>query len=296
MALVEETPPEVQAMALFACSGAEQLSTIEVAPGAAPSAVTCNSVPDIQPLVRLATRDVALVVVADTNTLRLFSTGAGRLTEIPGYDEPPDEYGKHIANRGELGGRVDEHRAEFARIAADRIDRAIAREGATRIVIAADEVAYPILSGKLSKKASEMVREVVRLDIRASWDDVSQVVMPIIDRLQAEDDIESADRLMDEVGEQDLGLGGVEATRDALTIGQVMELFLADDYPLSDDVVREFVRLGLATDARVRFVTGHDGLRKLGGVGALLRFKLGSETAAPADAWTAGAGTTSSKG
>ena len=63
------------------------------------------------------------------------------------------------------------------------------------------------------------------------------------------------------------------ATRTALEHGQVDELLL-DPAEGPDEATRaELVRLASLTAASVLVVEGHDGLRRLDGVGALLRYR-----------------------
>jgi hypothetical protein len=286
--------PETQAVAFFACAGEQRFMAVEIAPGLE-STVTAGPLPDLLPLARLASRPTAVMALYDTSTLRLFSTRAGRLTELPGLDENDEDYGRHLADQGELGGRVDEHRLEFARTAAERIERAMRREGADVLVLAGDQdVGVPLLRSKLPKRIADQVRTQLSLMVRASWADIEAALMPALDDVRAQDARDAADTLMDEVGEQDLGVAGVERTREALERGQVLQLLISEDVPVNDEDLVELVRLAYATDAVVRWVPRHPRLAEHG-VGALLRFRIDPDPAAPADAYTSGAGTTSSR-
>lgn len=70
-----------------------------------------------------------------------------------------------------------------------------------------------------------------------------------------------------------LGVAGLEATRAALEHGKADE-FLLDPADGPDEATREeLVRLASLTGAMVEVVEGHGGLRSLGGVGALLRYR-----------------------
>ena len=280
---IGEALPEAQGMAFFTSAGSgEGIHEAVELPVAVETEVTVGSLPDLVPLARLVDQEPALLALYDTNTLRLFSVGAA-VRELEGHDAPPDEYGRHLAARGELEGRVEERRAEFARESAELIERTIGTLRPAWLVVATEETALPHLRDKLSKQAQERLREVIRLDIRASWDDVAEAALPVVERLRREDAHASADALVGEVGERDLGVAGVDETRRALLIGQGMELLIDEGAGLPRDELRELVRAAAATDMRIRFVDGHEGLRSIGGVGALLRFKIEQEEPATAD-------------
>jgi stalled ribosome rescue protein Dom34 len=83
---------------------------------------------------------------------------------------------------------------------------------------------------------------------------------------------EPADRLVDAVRGNGLGTGGREATRLALEMGEGLELLL-DGSVVPQADAEELIRFAARTDARITFVSDHDGLRDMEGVGALLRFR-----------------------
>jgi stalled ribosome rescue protein Dom34 len=70
-----------------------------------------------------------------------------------------------------------------------------------------------------------------------------------------------------------LGVAGLDETRAALEHGQVDELVLDPAAELDEAARGELVRLAQLTGATVEVVEGHDGLHRLGGIGALLRYR-----------------------
>jgi hypothetical protein len=242
--------------------------------------------PLLVPLARLVAHEPAIVALADSNTLRLFVSQPGRLEELPAIDDAPDDY-----TRTEVGGwaqaryqrHVDEHRAEFARRAAAVIERSMAREDADRLVLAGDEVAIPRLREELAVATGERVRAALHLELRATRDEIEAKVLPVLDQLEADDARDTADRLVGAIGANGLGVGGVVATRRALLNGQGLELVLDADLATAREPVagrfgeadaNDLIRLAVRTDARIRFVSGHEGLRTFEGVGVLLRFRV----------------------
>jgi peptide subunit release factor 1 (eRF1) len=129
---------------------------------------------------------------------------------------------------------------------------------------------------------------VLRIELRASLDEIESKALPAIERLEADDARGAADRLIGAIGAQGLGAGRLEPTGRALEQGSVLELLLdadigagspaePEDEALSGLIgeadADELVRMASRTDARVTFVPEHAGLREMGGVGALLRYR-----------------------
>ncbi len=270
-ARIEEALPEVQGLAAFACSAQELYEAVEL-PVAVESEVAHAPLPYLLPLARLADQRPALLALYASNTLRLFLVQAGNLKELPGHDAPAEEFGDHL---GVLENRVGERKTEFGREASDVIERTIARHSPAWLILWADEVSLPYLRDKLSKRAAGLLRETsMSLVIRASYDEILAEVTPVIERLRREDAQSSADDLVGEVAERDLGVAGVEETRRALEFGQGLELVIDERAQLPEEELASLVRLAASTDVRIRFIDGHEGLLSLGGVGALLRFRI----------------------
>jgi Bacterial archaeo-eukaryotic release factor family 10 len=272
--LIDETAGERErGLAVFASSGA---GLLEVLRTWTPFEllIEAGRWPSLVPLARLAGHEPALVALADTNSLRLFASQPGRLLELPAIDDPPDDY-----TRTEVGGwaqaryqrHVDEHRDVFARRAAAVIARTMEREGAARLILAGDEVALPRLRSALPTPIADRVQGVLRLELRATLDDIEAKALPAIAELEADDAIDAANHLVDEVGAQRLGVGRAGPTRRALEEGAALELLLDDAMPGRD--ADEFVRSAARSSAKITFVPEHAGLKGLGGVGALLRYR-----------------------
>lgn len=277
-------------LAVFACDGEGLFETVRTwIPFE--QRVEAGPLPFLLPLARLAGHEPAIVALADTNSLRLFVSQPGRLKELPAIDDEPDDY-----TRTETGGwsqarqqrHVDEHRDEFARRASAIIGRAMERTAAERLILAGDEVAIPRLRAVLATPVAERLRDVLRIELRASLDEIEAKALPTIDRLEADDARDAADRLIGAIGANGLGVGRPEPTRRALEQGAALELLLDADVGLGppaepeDEALSglipeadadELVRLASRTDAPVTFVPEHPGLRELGGVGALLRYR-----------------------
>ena len=120
---------------------------------------------------------LAVVAVVDSNTSRVFVTRRGILREVGGTDADP----KYFRTRPMVGGlnqaNYQRHnanmRAEFARETAAELARLVEAEGASRVILAGDAVAIPLLQEALSPRVAALVKDVLRLDIRAPRDEVA---------------------------------------------------------------------------------------------------------------------------
>jgi stalled ribosome rescue protein Dom34 len=240
--------------------------------------ITVGPQPDLFQLARLVDeQETAVVAVVDSNTSRLFVTRRGVLREVGGADENAKFYRTRPMMGGLNQASYQRHnanmRAAFARETAAELERLVEAEGASRVVLAGDAVAIPLLQDALSPRMTSLVGDVLRLDIRTPLDAVAEEVQQVLAESEAEQSQSAADRLVGAVRAGGLGVPGLEATRTALEHGQVDELLL-DPAEGPDAATRaELVRQASLTGAMVEVVEGHDGLRRLGGVGALLRYR-----------------------
>jgi peptide subunit release factor 1 (eRF1) len=164
-------------------------------------------------------------------------------------------------------------RAQFARETAAELERLVDAEGASRVVLAGDDVAIPPLRNALSPPVAGLVKDVLRLDIRAPLDSVAEDVKEVLAAAEAEDGRTTADLLVGAVRAGGLGVAGLDETRAALEHGQVDELVLDDQADLDEATRGELVRMAQLTSATVEVVQRHEGLQRMGGVGALLRYR-----------------------
>jgi peptide chain release factor subunit 1 len=231
--------------------------------------------PRLTPLARLASFQPAVVAIFDTNTLRLFAARPGRLVEIPGLDDAPDDYtqtGQGGWSQGRYERHVDETRDAFARRMVERITALIEREGDARLVFGGDEVAVPTLQGVLPGTLADDVGATIKIGLRSSLEEIEEEVFPVLAALADERTTDAADRLVGAARGDAMGVGGLEETRKALELGAALEV-LVDETAVDIEALEDVIRLAALTDAPVTFVTGHEDLLSLGGIGALLRFK-----------------------
>src|SRR5689334_14750324 len=208
--LANEFDVAADGLAVFACAGRDLFEAVEVG---APfeDQVTVASQPDLFQLARLVDEhETAVVAVVDSSTSRLFVTRRGVLREVGGSDADS----KYFRTRPMMGGlnqaSYQRHnaglRAQFAAETAAELARLVDAEGASRVVLAGDEVAIPLLRNALSPQVAGLVKDVLRLDIRAPLDSVAEDVKEVLAAAEAEEGQTTADLLVGAVRAGRLGV------------------------------------------------------------------------------------------
>jgi peptide subunit release factor 1 (eRF1) len=185
----------------------------------------------------------------------------------------------------------------------DTLDKIVRDESINHIVVAGADVAMPILREQLPKHLADKIVEIGAHEDGESGSFVERTMAALREK-DAETDAEKVQELMDAWQSGGLGVAGPEATLSAFQLGQVDELIvtaspelLKNVQKLPDDAAPGEVtadtsapqgtadekRLKLAdelvtrahqTSARIRFIEDENLLAGVGGVGALLRFRI----------------------
>jgi peptide subunit release factor 1 (eRF1) len=263
-------------------------------------------VPHLYPLARLNDqypRYAALLV--DTNSARLFVCGLGitekaeqvtnvktRKTSMGGWSQA--RYQRHSENFHL------HHMKEVVAI----LDRVVREEQINQIIVACDQTAKPKFLEQLPQHLAEKIVDVMSLDIRTPEHQVLAETLEVLRSADAETDVERVDVMLGAWRAGGLAVVGPEETLKALSMGQVEELLITATPerlrqaksvppgtpagPVEVDTSAPNTgaspnRLELADDlvtraqqnaARIRFIEDAELLTDVGGVGALLRFKI----------------------
>ncbi len=276
--LKAEVAPETYGLAIFASSG-QELFEVVAAGVAFDSHIAAGTMPDLFQLAQLLDdQESAVVALVDTSTLRLFVTRYGHLDEVEGTNDPNTK----MYRKRSMGGwkqmhyqrNIDNNRADFARQAAVDIEKLVNEIEAAQLVIAGDEVAIPFLKDALSTEMQELLHDdIVRMHIRTPRDDVQSEIAPLLAKLESAEDHAIADRLMEAVRADGLGVVGLKHTRRALEYGQADVLLLAPETAVELEDRNELIRMATQTSANIEIVEEHAGFMEMGGVGALLRYR-----------------------
>ncbi|MGE0538813.1 MAG: Vms1/Ankzf1 family peptidyl-tRNA hydrolase [Dehalococcoidia bacterium] len=274
--LAETYAPGVAGLAIFACAAQQLFETVEVGVPFE-NQTSVGPVPDLFQLARpLDEQETAVVALVDSNTVRLFVSRTGVLEERDGPDEESVSFQKRAMggwSQARYRRHIDQHRTDFVSGAAVAIEHLMAQESAVRLILAGDEVALTPLRDALAPATAALATAVLRLDIRTPPDEVERDVAPVLAQAEADDAHTAADRLIDAVRGDGLGVVGLERTRAALMQGQVDVLLLDPAAPIDECIRNDLVRMTTVTDATIEVVDGHADLRHLGGVGAFLRYR-----------------------
>ena len=206
-------------------------------------------------------------------------------------------YQRHIENFHE------QHMKEVV----DLLNEVVRDEHIARIVVSCDEVARPLLLGALPKHLEEKIVDVVHMDINAPEHEVLQETLEALRGHDATSDAERVEELLDQWRAGGLATAGSVETLEALERAQVEELLITASpsalttLPSGDvgasgasrrktemdtsaaarpwspeqmEIADMLVTKAQQTASRIRFIEDADLLARVGGCGALLRFRI----------------------
>jgi peptide subunit release factor 1 (eRF1) len=297
-------PPSTNGLAVFASAGSEVFEAIPLEAPFENHSLFIDSVPHLYPLAKLIdTYPRYAAVMLDTNKARIFVFG--------GQEERQEQIVGEKTRRTSKGGwsqaryqrRADNFHMLHIKEVVDTLDKIVREDNIDRIVVSGADVAMPILREQLPKHLADKIVEIGAHEDGESGSFVERSLAALREK-DAETDAEKVQELMDAWQSGGLGVAGPEATLSAFQLGQVDELIitatpelLKNVQQLPDDAVPGEVkadtsapqgtadekRLRLAdelvtrahqTSARIRFIEDENLLAGIGGVGALLRFRI----------------------
>jgi len=304
--LAEDGRRSANGFAIFTCAQRGLFDTLQLDVPFDDHWLFIGSVPHLYPLAKLNDqfpRYAALLV--DTNSARLFVFGLG--------SRESEQDVKNVKTRKSSQGgwsqaRYQRHLANFhlhhIKEVVDTLERVVREEVINQIVLSCDEVVKPTLLEQLPQHVSDKVIDIVRMDINAPEHAILTTTMEALRGHDAETDTERVMALLGAWRANGLGVVGTEATLQALEMGQVEELLItatpalverakgvttpvapgavevdtsavaADLDPERLKMSDELVTKAQQTSARIRFIEDAALLADVGGVGAILRFKI----------------------
>lgn len=294
-------------LALFACSAADDFfEAVQLEVPFEDHGLFIGAVPHLYPLARLNDQYPRYAaVLVDTNSARLFVFCLGRT-------DTADRVTNVKTHKTSVGGwsqaRYQRHNENFhlhhMKEVVAALHRVVRDEVIEQIVVACDEVARPILMDQLPKHLAAKVIDVLKLNVNTPEHRVLADTLEALRHRDAETDVERVEALLGEWRAGGLAVAGPDHTLQALAMGQVEELLItatpnglrrAEKRPAgnatgSKDLETSAPVTGLDTEqnrlagelvtraqqsaARIRFIEDTQLLAEVGGVGALLRFKI----------------------
>jgi peptide subunit release factor 1 (eRF1) len=304
--LESEIEPSCQGVAIFASSGAEFFEAIPLEAPFENHELFIGSVPHLYPLAKLIdTYPRYAAVMLDTNKARILVFGLAAT-------EREEKIQNEKTRRSQKGGwsqaryqrRAENFHLHHIKEVVETLDKIVRDENINHIVVAVEEVALPIFNEQLPKHLAEKVVDTLPLQRNADGGSILETTMAALRENDAETDAEKVEQLMDAWQSGGLGVAGPEATLSAFQLGQVEELIIAaspevlkpvqslpaDAAPgegrvdtsapqgAADEkrlkLAAELVTRAHQTAARIRFIEDENLLAGIGGVGALLRFRI----------------------
>jgi peptide subunit release factor 1 (eRF1) len=293
-----------QALAIFASSGSDLFEAIPLDAPIGEHSLFISSVPHLYPLARLVENYPRYAaVMLDTNKARIFVFGTETEREQTIVGEKTRRTQKGGWSQARYQRRADNFHMHHVKEVVDTLDKIVREENLNQIVVAAGEQALPILREQLPKHLADMIIEIGAHEEGESGSFVQRTMTALREK-DAETDAEKVQELMDAWRSGGLGVAGPEATLSAFQLGQVEELIITGSpdslkpvQQLPDDAAPgevqadssnpaesadekrlklsdELVTRAQQTSARIRFIEDASLLAEVGGVGALLRFRI----------------------
>jgi len=297
-------PPSTNGLAVFASAGSEVFEAIPLEAPFENHSLFIDSVPHLYPLAKLIdTYPRYAAVMLDTNKARIFVFGGEEERQEQVVGEKTRRTSKGGWSQARYQRRAENFHMLHIKEIVDALDKIVRDDNIDRIVVAGADVAMPILREQLPKHLADKIVEIGAHEDGESGSFVERTMAALREK-DAETDAEKVQELMDAWQSGGLGVAGPEATLSAFQLGQVDELIitatpelLKNVQKLPDDAAPGEVkadtsapqgtadekRLRLAdelvtrahqTSARIRFIEDENLLAGIGGVGALLRFRI----------------------
>ncbi len=293
--VASELKPSANGVAIFACSAANDFfDALQLEAPIDEHLLIISDRPHLYPLARVDERHPrAAALVCDTNHARIFVIAGGRI-------EDEREINGTVTRRHKMGGwsqaryqrHIDNYHQQHVKEVVDTLDRIVRHDQIEYVVIFGDEIVVPMLRKEMPKHLAEKIVDIKNLPVTAPPQEVFEKTLETLRARDAQTDQEKVEELLGAYRAGGLGVVGVADTRQALEIGQVEDLLISaslqqidpsdvsgesndsNDQDARARFADELIALARQTSARVTFIEGPSLLESVGGVGALLRYKV----------------------
>src|SRR5687767_6668208 len=177
--LGSELQPSANGVAIFACSAGELFETVQLTAPIDEHWLYIGDTPHLYPLARLESRYPSYAaVIADTNAARIMVFAAG---ELVSQRELKGQKTRRTSQGGWSQARFQRHTLNYhqqhVKELVSALERIVQQEDIAQIVIAGDLVVLPLLRDQFPKHLAEKVVDHLKLDMRASLDDVLEATV-----------------------------------------------------------------------------------------------------------------------
>jgi peptide subunit release factor 1 (eRF1) len=229
---IDETQVPGRGVAVFTCSP-RNLWEPYVLPDRVGDIAAWQRMPHLEPLLAIVDRHERFVVaVVDKRRARLFEVFMGQI-------ELREEFEDDVPGKTDVGGpaqaRIQRHHEDHVRRHLDRIITALEdldeRDQFKRLVIAGPEEATSALCDRLTKPLARRVAAVARFETTARPAEVLEMTLDVEGRIRRESEIGLVEEVIERSVVHGLGVCGTAPTVDAVGLGEVATLVLADAVP-----------------------------------------------------------------
>ena len=221
--------PSANGVAIFACSGADLWEAVQLNVPVEEHKLYIYNQPHLYHLARLDDeypRYAALLT--DANSARIFVFGLGQTLDTA------EVKGKKM-QRVKVGGwsqaryqrRVQNAHQSHAKELVDTLDRIAREDNIKHIILAGDVTILTALQAEMPKHLAAKVVDTVKLDLKASDQEVFEATLERMREEDAKSDSDKAARLMREYRSRGLACVGPEETLEALANGQADEVLIS---------------------------------------------------------------------
>jgi len=275
--IAEQAPKTARGLAIFTSTTGDLFEAIPIDVPIEQPSMHVDAVPHLYPLARVNDqypRYAALLVDTNSADLYVFALGSKRRRETVQNEK---------TRRTSMGGwsqaryqrRANNFHKQHMKEVVELLDKVVSEERLNHIVIACDEAAKPVLMAQLPKHLAEKVIDIVNVDVKSVPEhELLTETMEALREADARTDAEQVQRMLDAWRAGGLATAGIEATQRALDMRQVEELVIAARPDRVAGPADELVAKAQQNSARIRFIEDDALLADVGGVGALLRFKI----------------------
>ena len=276
--IASDVQPSANGIAIFACAGADDFfEALQLEAPVPDHVLYIADRPQLYPLAQIDSRyPRCAAVVCDTNRARIFVVALARIEqqhEIQGTKTRRHDMGGWSQARYQR--HIENFHAQHAKEVADTLARIVADEAIPHVILFGDAVILPMLREQLSPQVLERVIDASSLPTTAPDHEVLRKSLESLERYNEESDKAKVEAMIGAYRAGGLGVAGLKQTRLALEIGQVDELLLSATFDGgSEETVNDLVARARQTSARVTIIEDPALLEPVGGVGALLRYRV----------------------
>jgi peptide chain release factor subunit 1 len=276
--VASEIQPSANGVAIFACAAADDFfEAVQLEAPIDEHRLIISDRPHLYPLAQIDSRyPKCAAVLCDTNRARIFVVALARVEQE--HDVAGTKTRRHMMggwSQARYQRHIENYHQQHVKEVVETLARIVREENIPHVALFGDAVAIPMLLDEMPQHLRELVIEEGSLPMESNPKVVLEKMLEVLDKHNAETDREKVQELLDAYRAGGLAVAGLEPVKLALQVGQVDELLItAPGQPLDAAVIDDLVARARQTSARVTVIEEANLLASIGGVGALLRFRV----------------------